>query len=369
MILMADSLFSASIDRWLLDPRYRTRRYGLYWSLAGLLVATGLWDSLRSVTERVEPAARPKAYGFEVGYAVAILGALAFNLSVLIPRVLLKTRQVKLYLGWVLLIGLVFSVLDTLPFGYKLKEYVTRTPWQLALEVCEGVVFVGSLLVSIAVLTLLKTWIHDREHIRQLQTDSLRNELAALKAQINPHFLFNTLNAIHVLAKLRSPVTADALVSLADLMRYQFHEDIGDWIRIEDEVQYVENLLTLERLRKPATDVQLRVSGLNGQFLAPFLLLPFIENAFKHGSATPTRPGPFIYITLEAVGDAVRFKVENSYVRPRKPVNGGGIGLANVRRRLELLYPNRYELAIDAAECRFTVELHLTRLGDRPLTS
>jgi Histidine kinase len=356
---MSGPIFSVQIDTLLLNPRYRVWRYGLYWSVAGLALATGVWDSFQAVAERVEPASRECAYVFEVGYAVAVLVAMTLNLCLLIPRLLLRQRLHKYYLGWVLGISLVFSSLDMMPFGYKTKEGTTLTALQVGLEVLEGIVFIASLLLCVAGLKLLKTWIEERDRIRQLQTNSLLNELAALKAQVNPHFLFNSLNNIHVLAKLQSPLTADAIVSLSELMRYQLQEGTTDQILLEHEIAYIENLLLLERLRRQSLDSRLTVSGLNGQRIAPFLLLPFIENGFKHGASATAGSPPFIYITIEADAVTVRIRVENSYVRPLKPVVSGGIGLSNVQRRLELLYPGRYQLAIDPAERQFTVDLTL----------
>jgi two-component system, LytTR family, sensor kinase len=356
---MAGPIFSVQIDTFLLDPRYRTWRYGLYWSVAGLSLVTGLWDASQTVTRRVEPTGWLCAFTFEVVYALAVLLAMTVNLTVLIPRLLLRQRLPKHYLAWVLSISLVFSSLDMMPFGYKTRGGTTLTVVQVGLEVLEGVVFIASLLISVAGLKLLKTWIDERDRIRQLQTNSLLNELAALKAQINPHFLFNSLNNIHVLAKLRSPRTADAIVSLSELMRYQLQEGTTDQILLEHEIGYVENLLLLERLRRQSLDSQLTVRGLNGQRIAPFLLLPFIENAFKHGAAATADSPPFIHITIEADAKTVRFRVENSYVCSTKPTGTTGIGLANVQRRLDLLYPGRYQLAIDPAGCRFTVALTL----------
>jgi two-component system, LytTR family, sensor kinase len=356
---MSGPFFSVQIDTFLLDPRYHTWRYSLYWSVASLLLVTGVWDSFQAVTERVEPASRACAYAFEVGYGVGVLVAMTVNLCVLIPRLLLRQRLPKHYVGWVLGISLVFTSLDMMPFGYKTKEGVTLSVLQIGLEVLEGVVFIASLLISVAGLKLLKTWIDERDRIRQLQTDSLRHELAALKAQINPHFLFNSLNNIHVLAKLRSPLTADAIVSLSELMRYQLREGTIDQILLEHEIDYVENLFLLERLRRQSLDSQLTVRGLNGQRIAPFLLLPFIENAFKHGAAATAESPPFVYVTIEADATMVRVRVENSYSGSPKTTGTGGIGLANVRRRLDLLYPSRYQLTIDPAGCRFTVELTL----------
>lgn len=363
---MSGPIFSVQVDTLLLDPRYRAWRYGLYWSVAGLSLITGVWDSFQAVTERVEPANRACAYAFEVGYGVAVLVAMTVNLSVLIPRLLLRQRRPKHYLGWVLGISLVFSSLDMMPFGYKTKEGITLSVLQMGLEVLEGLVFIASLLISVAALKLLKTWIDERDRIRQLQTSSLLNELAALKAQINPHFLFNSLNNIHVLAKLQSPQTADAIVSLSELMRYHLQEGTTDQIRLEHEIGYIENLLLLERLRRQSLDSRLTVHGLNGQRVAPFLLLPFIENAFKHGAAATADSPPFIYITIEANATTVRFRVENSYVRSADTTASAGIGLSNVRRRLALLYPGRYQLAIDPAECRFTIDLTLTISSHHP---
>lgn len=199
------------------------------------------------------------------------------------------------------------------------------------------------------------------ERERQLVAEKLQSELNFLRAQTNPHFLFNTLNNLYHLARKRSDDTPDAILKLSDLMRFMLYECTTPRIRIAQEVKVVRDYLELEQLRYGN---RLRVSFSaemddEGQPIAPLLLLPFVENAFKHG-ASEQRGETWVRIVLKVKNGALDCSVENAKDSDTLE-NPNGIGLKNVRRQLELLYPN-HRLNIDNQQDKFSIHLHLPQM-------
>jgi len=210
----------------------------------------------------------------------------------------------------------------------------------------------------------------DTERARQdLANKQLTAELAFLKSQVSPHFLFNTLNNIYSLAHLKSDDTPEAILKLSQLMRYMLYESEAARVPLGREVEYLRNYMDLQRLRLDPEQVDIRftVDGpLDGALIEPMLLIPFVENAFKHGVSA--RHSSRIAVDLIMRQDELLFTVQNS----RFPAVGGhdpnsGIGLPNVRQRLSLLYPNgRHQLLLEETSDEFIVELTLT-LAHAPL--
>ncbi len=202
---------------------------------------------------------------------------------------------------------------------------------------------------------------------RQLQTQVLQKttELDTLRSQVNPHFLFNALNTLYSVAlKESSEKTADGIQKLGDMMRFMLHENNQERIPLRKEIEYLHNFLDLQRMRlDEGHEIEIRVNIQEPEaekYLAPMLLNPFVENAFKHGISL--RQPSWIYLTLTLDATKLYFKVHNSLHQktgddPEK--NGSGIGLENVRKRLDLLYPNRHTLDIQATESDYFVSLIL----------
>ncbi|MPR33961.1 sensor protein lytS [Cytophagaceae bacterium SJW1-29] len=205
------------------------------------------------------------------------------------------------------------------------------------------------------------------EKNQQLQTQVLRKstELDTLRSQVNPHFLFNALNTLYSVAlKEGSEKTADCIQKLGDMMRFMLDENNQERIPLRKEIEYLHNFLNLQRMRlDEGHEIEIRVNIQEleqDRYLAPMLLNPFVENAFKHGISL--RQPSWIYITLTLDATKLYFKVHNS-IHPKTgndpEENHSGIGLENVRKRLDLLYPNRYSLDIQATERDYFVSLVL----------
>ena len=194
-----------------------------------------------------------------------------------------------------------------------------------------------------------------------LEKEKTENELRFLKSQMNPHFLFNAINSIYVLIKKDPEFAGITLVKFADMLRYQLYECNTDEIPIEKEIGYLDNYIELEKLRK-GKEVQTRYTvgaGACNFSIAPLLLIPFVENAFKYVSNCPQKNN-FVAVYLNYQDDIFELSVENTMdednVMP-KDKTWGGIGLENVRRRLELIYKGRHALDISTKDDIYSVLL------------
>ena len=195
---------------------------------------------------------------------------------------------------------------------------------------------------------------------KQTEKEKLAAELAYLKSQINPHFLFNTLNSIYSLALKKSDETANAIVKLSGMMRYNITDAQLDFIEISKEVEYISSYIALQKLRIGETAiVKLEIIGnQNDQVIAPLLLIPFIENAIKYGVNPET--DSVISIQIEILNDSIVLMVKNKIVPVHLMDNSKtGTGIDNVMRRLELMYPGAYDLKIDQTEKEYQVNLKI----------
>jgi len=221
---------------------------------------------------------------------------------------------------------------------------------------------VNSMLVmGIAILIRITLTIYgEKQQQADLLVQQQGTELALLKAQVNPHFFFNTLNNIYSLVYKKSNDAPAALLKLSEIMRYMLYESKTDTVPLEKELIHLENYLELEKLRhKESTFISYKTKGdTSGIMVPPMLLLSFVENAFKHGKRKVEHPG--IIIRLRVGIDEVNFTVinytlENQDQKPKQE----GIGLQNVTRRLELLYPKSHDLVITHVKNQFKISLTL----------
>lgn len=208
------------------------------------------------------------------------------------------------------------------------------------------------------VLKLGVDWILNERVQRDLENQRLSAELAFLKSQINPHFLFNSLNSIYSLAYQKSDTTPEAILKLSEIMRYMLYECNDNKVDLSKELQYLQNFIDLQKIRfGNKAYIDFKIEGrVTNQKIVPLLLIAFIENAFKHGVANDTLEPIRLLITLD---DAhLHFYIQNKKHNNNKD-SIGGIGLNNVKRRLDLLYPGKYNLDIRDEKNTYTCELSL----------
>ncbi|MCG8574665.1 MAG: histidine kinase [Flavobacteriales bacterium] len=191
----------------------------------------------------------------------------------------------------------------------------------------------------------------------------LEFELRFLKGQINPHFLFNSLNNLYTLTIKKSDKAPEIIMELSNLLNYSLYECDQDTVPLSSEIKAIENYCNLARLKdSKGLNIDLQLETANGNLLiAPMILITFVENAFKHSNVEDTESG-WIKIELLTSGKKVHFKVSNTKPIHEKhyPENSSGIGLVNIERRLDLFYPNQHELKINETDREFEVLLELT---------
>jgi LytS/YehU family sensor histidine kinase len=196
----------------------------------------------------------------------------------------------------------------------------------------------------------------------ELKQKQSETELLALKTNIHPHFLFNNLNSLYALARKKSDETPKYILQLSDLMRYMIYESNDQYVALEKEISYITNYLELQKLRcKNKTRIQYLIEGeMNAHKMAPFLMIPFIENSFKHGGLNQLERD-VIDLKIRIDGDQLEMNLRNSIPQQsRKEIDPiGGFGIENVISRLESLYPNKHELHLSKQEDEFTVALKI----------
>lgn len=294
-----------------------------------------------------------------------------FNLYFLLPRLLEKGEYITYVLSVLLTILLTASLIVP---GYYISAVLSGQGFEQLYGVNPEKYFrffqLNTLPSSVASMTLAmsvklaKKWIESRRREELLQKQKLESELQFLKYQLNPHFLFNTMNSIFFLIRKDPELASAALAKFSDMLRHQLYESAEPEIPLRNETGYIKNFVSLEKLRQNDNmRVTVSLPEVNENVtIAPFILMTFVENAFKHVSRDDDRVN-YIDMTLTMHESELDFTIANS----RSPVKlasissgSGGIGLRNVRRRLALLYAGKYLLDISERETEFIVHFNLT---------
>jgi len=223
--------------------------------------------------------------------------------------------------------------------------------------------FVSTFFIGIAstIYSIMNDWLASQREKTELQSQTLQSELKFLKSQINPHFLFNTLNSLYALTLKKSEQAPEIVLKLSEMMRYMLYECNEREVSLSKEINYLKNYLELEKIRQgKKMDINFIMDGeVSNQKIAPLMFIPFVENSFKHGISNQITAG-YVNILLEIEKQEVNITIENSKTASMPAPSGkksGGIGLVNVRRRLDLLYPGLHELNIDEDPNTYTVKL------------
>jgi two-component system, LytTR family, sensor kinase len=209
-----------------------------------------------------------------------------------------------------------------------------------------------------SLLRLARGWFQ----LQEIEKEKTMAELKALKSQINPHFLFNSLNSIYSLARKNSSQVPEKVIQLSDLMRHIIYDSDVEFIHLSKEIEMIRNYIELQNLRTPEKEkIELEAIGeIEGKKVAPLIFLPFVENSFKHGLKSGAE-NPFVKIKIEVLQNDLIFEIENSKGKTSE-INDSkykGIGIENVKKRLGLIYPNMHSLNISETENIFKVILQI----------
>jgi len=231
--------------------------------------------------------------------------------------------------------------------------YTTFYVVQLSFDTLLITIFVG-------MLRFATGWFELEARRKQMENDKLMNELKFLKAQINPHFLFNTLNNLYFLAYSQSPNTTEVIAKLSQMMRYMIYDSNYQQVLLTKEIEYMKNYINLERLRlNNEVPIDFIIEGeTENKLITPLIFITFLENAFKHGMGVDE---PFIQIHLTANNGKLEFDVKNKFANDLNESKdaSSGIGLENVQSRLMLLYPKEHDLILKEENNLFHVHLTL----------
>jgi two-component system, LytTR family, sensor kinase len=275
-----------------------------------------------------------------------------FNLLVLIPR-FLNRKKIGVYISVLILIFVLFiTAINLFPRqgerpGFHREYLFTIFPF----------LFVWAMST---VYWFVTDKIKTEQLMKERENENLKTELSFLRSQVSPHFLFNVLNNMVAMARLKSDQLEPSLIRLSGLMRYMLYESDETSVTLLRETEYVNSYIELQKLRY-AKSLQIKVDMDPGdnQRIEPMLLIPFIENAFKHG--TGAVDDPVIEIHLKISEGLIDFRVKNKYDPKNEEIKdeSSGIGLPNVERRLNLLYNQKHILTINRANGWFTVSLQI----------
>lgn len=208
---------------------------------------------------------------------------------------------------------------------------------------------------------MIKSWVSSETKIIALEKENLKAQLSNLKSQLSPHFLFNTFNNLYVLTKTNPALASEMVLGFSDLMRYQLIECEKDSVDIQDEINYIENFLNLEKLRKDNLDITFvyNKSEIEGKKLEPLLFITLVENAVKHGSQQMQKA--YIHLRMTCNGTKLCFEIANS--KPLVPDTGKekhtGKGLDNLKKRLALSYPHRHTLELTDQQTQYLAKLQI----------
>lgn len=292
----------------------------------------------------------------------AILGGMIYyNYYYLITNYLTKDRFFT-YCALLLLSVIIITPLGNILFFFKYSDY---PDYQNSLAANQNIYFLTNMTVvgASTVVKIISDWVKHQRERTELQTQTMQSELRFLKSQINPHFLFNTLNNLYALTLKKSDKAPEIVIKLSEMMRYMLYECNEKRVPLSKEVNYIQNYLDLEALRQgKEVEINFDVYGdVGNQTIAPLMFIPFLENSFKHGLNHHISRG-YVDIRLDVETAAVRLRIENSkpdsVPLPEHP-RSGGIGLVNVRRRLNILYPEQYELKVENEPNSYAVDLKL----------
>ena len=194
-----------------------------------------------------------------------------------------------------------------------------------------------------------------------LRYEKGKAELDLLKSQVNPHFLFNTLNNLYGLTVEKADEAPEVVLKLSDMLRYTIYKGKEDSVQLKDEVSYLDNYISLHKIRyQKQVDIRFEKEIAADLKIAPLLFIILLENAFKHGVESLTHEA-YIHIDLKSTKDSLIFRIENNYEKTRK-ASTNGIGLDNLKKRLQLIYPNKHKLTIEKGQADFKISLEIQAL-------
>lgn len=303
-----------------------------------------------------------------LGYMILVFGLMNivnfYTCFFFINQYVLKNTRGLKFLWWLLPFVIIFTLLRYYS-GQWLDQYFPNPDgkeygWYIYMIQD----FINTLVYTVIslLITFFVGWLQTQKQKDELIKQKQEAEIALLRSQINPHFLFNTLNNLYSLVYRKSDEAPGALMKLSDILRYMLYESNTEKVALDNELTYITSYIELQQLRLHTPNfIRYNLQGdPHGKLIAPMVLITFIENAFKHGSKQVEAPG--IIINIDCRNSKFEFEIisylNNNELTHKDPQKG--IGMQNVKRRLELIYPGRHALSVNVSEQTFNVKLSLT---------
>ena len=304
-------------------------------------------------------------YIYTVTFLVVLAVPVSINFYILIPK-FLKREKYSIYIAYFVINFIVFAllsswllqpILDSLFPSYFFISYLSKPNIFLVF-----IIF----LIATTLLKLAEDWFYfntNENKILRLKNLQIETQLSALRAQINPHFLFNSLNVIYALALDKKEGITTAIVQLSDILRYVIYDSDTERVTLKDEIKLLQNYIAFQnhRVETPnATNFELDIT--DEQFkIYPMLLLPLLENSYKHGIIAGETKAP-INIKLYQKDNQFQFTITNANLNTKNTIDDkhSGVGLVNLRNNLTLVYPNQHQIEVKASKDGFQVTLNIT---------
>lgn len=306
---------------------------------------------------------------FEANYDLYSSLALSFvmlsffyiNMYVLIPLFLDKKKYIGYTLNFLLLLLVGFVIIKFYNITFIEPHRIRTRNIQLTLysQFIFFSVLASPFILMTTAIKLFQRWIHNNNKIRELENKALQSDLKALKNQINPHFLFNMLNNLNVLIKSNPEKASQVTIKLSDFLRHHLYENNRSLILLSSEIKFIEDYLSLEKIRRDQFSFEIKAhkSMTNKVKMPPNIFTVFVENAIKH--SIDAEKGSHIKICFEKIDHQLCFDCYNTKPSQIRESNNKGIGLDNVKQRLDLLYPKQYSLTINDQKTEYHINLKL----------
>ncbi|MEM6720552.1 MAG: sensor histidine kinase [Bacteroidota bacterium] len=305
-------------------------------------------------------------YVYALSYLFFMLVPIVISTYILLPKLLQRRKYIVFgitFLGICVLFGQLYTWyfdhwIDTIFSDYYFISYQTKIQ-----AITKLIVF---LIVSV-LLNIFVSWLQyneQRNRVLQLENQRIQWQLSHLRSQINPHFLFNSLNVIYALAIEKKEEIQEAIVQLSDVLRYIIYDADTEQIALKDEIKLLKNYIAFQKFRTHGLEeVSFETNVVDDSFtIYPMLFLPLLENAYKHGM-TSNEAKTAIHITLLQEGTQCTFRIENSAIHSSemKSENYSGVGLENIKNNLEIVYPNQHQFLIEKMANTFTVTIVISQ--------
>lgn len=339
------------LTQFMVSPRYRIIRHILLFSVTLFICVQTIYIELP----------RSANHWPNVLFLAVFTLPVYLNIFYLVPRLLYRNKVWSYLAG--IMVTLILSLLLALLSQYLSQRYLIEISDHhhlfVTINLISGMISIVLLSFGITAIMLFQERIRYGITIQELEKETIRTELEQLKNQVNPHFLFNMLNNANVLVHENRQEARRVLEKLKDLLQYQFDDGTKKEVRLLDEIQFLTDYLNLEKVRRDSFKYQINTRfNTNIHFnVPPLLFIPFVENAVKHGN--DARRQSSVIVDFRVTDNRLHFQCINTKPVPNRKKQAGGLGLANIRRRLELLYADNYNLDITESEEMFTVNLEL----------